>query len=878
MAYNLVGPPTGSTTQVQYNNNGFMGASSSLTFDGTNLNLTGNFNITGGLTSPYVQMLPVSTVPIPVNQTASYIYTSGSTNDLYFTQYQPGTNFTNTTRLRWLESGLSTGLLYGGILSTVTGTNTFSIQSGSGIILTFNASTSSEPYPTIKYVTWPTYTSQSLFYSASAEITYIAIDDLGAISQTNAAFTSAQYKDRIILGRILHESGAVTNGAISTPTTAYAVSSNTQDFFRAFGPLKVSGHVLGASGSTLSLTKSAGDSYAEGRNYTSNPNQPNYVVAADDPAVTTSKIYYEYVSSSGVYVVDTSASNAGYTVIDNQNYVLNGVKTAVAAPDKSKFQIQRVYWFPKSTTRALFVYYGTALYASIADAIDGITSENFTEASNTRTSGIYVGSIIVNANCTSLTDTTTSKIVQGGISRGSSAGSSGGGTTTTPPGGANHQIQYNDAGVFNGSANLTFDTTTLELTGNLRISGNVNYDGGTLTGSIVQATTITGSTITGSNIFLAGDIAVNGGDITTTSTTFNLITGSATTVNFAQSANTLNIGKSGGSNVVSGLLSASDGLVVFGPSSGDIFTTKATASLFNTTASVINIGGAATNITIGSAAATGSTTLNTDIYLRTGNLIGAPGAGANVLSLISSGNVVVTLDTDNNAAGHKFIVQDSSKIERFSAGEDGNTFINPSSSGTGQAIWVSGSNTVGGTSYIDFLKVTNSSTGATTPSKTFRVTNSGAVEIVNSAYSTTIFTLDDVGNQSLFGGLSVGGVTAVGTTAERVNISSSASGTVTFDTAPNSIFYNSGPTANITANFTNVPTNTNRAITVTVILSQSATPRIISALQINGTGSTINWANKVTPTGNANQYDVFGFSLIRSGSTWITLGQTSTYG
>ena len=133
-------------------------------------------------------------------------------------------------------------------------------------------------------------------------------------------------------------------------------------------------------------------------------------------------------------------------------------------------------------------------------------------------------------------------------------------------------------------------------------------------------------------------------------------------------------------------------------------------------------------------------------------------------------------------------------------------------------------------------------------------------------------------NITLAGGINIAGVSVVGKMSERITISSAGSGSVTFDTINDSIFYNNGPTANITANFTNMSTTSNRATSVTVILSQSATPRIISAVQINTTSSTINWANNVIPTGNANKHDIFGFSLIRSGSTWITLGQMSTYG
>jgi hypothetical protein len=460
----------------------------------------------------YIQLLPITNPNVPTNTTASYIYTSGSTNDMYFTQY--GGGYTNTTRLRWLEGSLSTGVLHGGVLSTVTGSNTFSISSGSGIVVSYNASIGNDPYPTIKYVKWNNFVSQSLIYSSSAEITYVAIDDVGAISQTNVGFTPAQFKDRIVLGRILHQSGAVTNAAITTPTTAYAVSSNTQDFFRAFGPLKVSGHFLAASGSTLSITKTTGDSYVEGRNYTLDPNQPNYVTSANDPAITVSKIYREYVSGSTT-IIDTGVGNAGYSVIDNANYNVNGIITAIGIPDKTKFQIQRVYWFPKSTTRALYVYYGNTLYSTISDAVDGITSESFTEGDNTRSSAIYVGSIIINKDCATLTDTTNSKIVQGNISRGSIGGGGGGGTTTNP-GGSNHQVQFNDSGVFNGSANFTFDTSTLTVTGTTNLSGTLNLIGS------ANMTTITGSTVTGSTALfnIITGSAYSGGSFTGTSGRF----------------------------------------------------------------------------------------------------------------------------------------------------------------------------------------------------------------------------------------------------------------------------------------------------------------------------------------------------------------------
>lgn len=68
----------------------------------------------------------------------------------------------------------------------------------------------------------------------------------------------------------------------------------------------------------------------------------------------------------------------------------------------------------------------------------------------------------------------------------------------------------------------------------------------------------------------------------------------------------------------------------------------------------------------------------------------------------------------------------------------------PPASGQG-AIVVSGSNTVGGASYIDFIKVINTSASATNPNKTFRVDGAGAIEIVNSAYSSVIHRIENDG-------------------------------------------------------------------------------------------------------------------------------------
>jgi hypothetical protein len=368
----------------------------------------------------YLQLLPVGPLPISTNTTASYIYTSGSTNDMYFTQYNGP--YTNTTRLRWLESGLSTGLLHGGNLSTVNGTTKFNIAAGSGLILNFNASLDSDPYPTIKFVQWSEKVSASLPNIATDPITYVAIDGNGEIVTRTVAPTADNYKDSIVLGRILHQVGGVTNGTTSTPATAYASDSNMQDFVRAIGPLKINGHVVSPSGSTLSLSKTSGDSYVEGRNYTLNPNVPNLVLAANDPAMTTSKIYREYVSGS-TPVISTNGG-AGFTTLNAAQYQNGNVLASVG---NSEFTIQRLFWFPRSVNNALFAYYGQQKYASMAEAVDGLTSGNFTEGENTRGTSILVGYAVMRGNAANFTDPAVARIYQAGLFRGGAGGGGGGG-------------------------------------------------------------------------------------------------------------------------------------------------------------------------------------------------------------------------------------------------------------------------------------------------------------------------------------------------------------------------------------------------------------------------------------------------------------------
>lgn len=103
----------------------------------------------------------------------------------------------------------------------------------------------------------------------------------------------------------------------------------------------------------------------------------------------------------------------------------------------------------------------------------------------------------------------------------------------------------------------------------------------------------------GGDTTVAGDLAVNGGDLTTTSATATLFnTGATTSLAIGGASPAITMGTSGGTVTVAG------DLAVNGTASADITTTTATASVFNTTATTLNVGGAATTANLVTAGTT----------------------------------------------------------------------------------------------------------------------------------------------------------------------------------------------------------------------------------------------------------------------------------
>ena len=150
----------------------------------------------------------------------------------------------------------------------------------------------------------------------------------------------------------------------------------------------------------------------------------------------------------------------------------------------------------------------------------------------------------------------------------------------------NRVVYVNGADKLVDNANLTFDGTTLVVTGTANVSGqfnadNLRLDGNTIssinangnitvtpdgTGNVIVNTatanrifyagdnkellTTANLTFDGTNMVIAGDLGVNGGDLTTTSATATLFNANATTLSVGGAATAINIGATSGTTII----------------------------------------------------------------------------------------------------------------------------------------------------------------------------------------------------------------------------------------------------------------------------------------------------------------------------------------
>jgi hypothetical protein len=147
---------------------------------------------------------------------------------------------------------------------------------------------------------------------------------------------------------------------------------------------------------------------------------------------------------------------------------------------------------------------------------------------------------------------------------------------------------------------------------------------------------------------LTGDIAVNGGDVTTSATTFNLVNGTATNVNFAGAATALVIGAATGIATISNpTLTLPNATTVNINGANPTLASSSTGTLtaFNTNITKVNAFQAATDVVL--SATTGITTVRNKLTVG-GNL---EVDGNNIQASDGNTNITLTSNTLTTFAG-----------------------------------------------------------------------------------------------------------------------------------------------------------------------------------------------------------------------------------
>lgn len=383
----------------------------------------------------------------------------------------------------------STGLESGGTLSINAGDHTkFDVAAGTGQVIDYSVINA----PTIKLVSWNAFTAQTTTGLASADITYVLVDNTGALVQINTYPTADQRRTYIFLGELTHASRTSIAFAITIPDFVQSMGSQVYDFLDALGPFNVSGNILTPNGANLSFNKSAGQIFFRGYNYPTDIENP-HVVTIPSAIPTT----FAYGLQSGTFV------STGNTTLDVTHYDNAGVLTVI--PMAGQATIQRVYLTPNNL---VIIQYGQNLFNNLAAATAGIATATFVQNPVLTTNAVLIGYIVVQKNCTALNNTATAALLPAPRF---AAGAGGGINTVT-----SLQAAYNSS----VQPQIVVDSTMggVEIFDNATPIGanifQVASNGGTNFLSVdATKTTAAALTVTGASTFPSSTTITSGGKI-----------------------------------------------------------------------------------------------------------------------------------------------------------------------------------------------------------------------------------------------------------------------------------------------------------------------------------------------------------------------------
>ena len=389
------------------------------------------------------------------------------------------------------------------------------------------------------------------------------------------------------------------------------------------------------------------------------------------------------------------------------------------------------------------------------------------------------------------------------------------------------------------------DSTQVTIKENLHVTGNIT---GTFTGSVAF------SNVTSTPTTLAGYGITDAASATATALTVVGDDSSGTAVTLGETFKVA--GATGVTTAVSG-----DTLTVTGPDLSSYITASSSDTLTNKTIDANGTGNSISNLEVADFAAASIVTAgegigsnNNDTTIPTSAAVKAYAdsvGGGSTGDLTISGS---TISSPSNAP----LTLDPSGTGKVTAvgglvvtGGDTET-ADISSSGNIDAVGF----TATGSSTFDGVQITDNKVTSAASNANLELDASGTGGIVAQAAMTFN------GNAIFNTGVEEKFATLTGST-----------GTVTHDCDNGHIFYHTSPSADFTANFTNLGLTAEYGTTLTVIVNQGATARLPTAVQIGGAAQTLNYQGGVAPTGTDNGIDVMSFTVLNDGGTYVVLAQ-----
>jgi hypothetical protein len=342
----------------------------------------------------------------------------------------------------------STGVISGGVISTASSTE-IRISAGFGNIYD-HADLDLAGVPEVNAVFWNEIVTEVPNMTAG-DFSFVSIDDNGDVNFSQSFVEPEDYRDRIVLGKVIHRTGNV-QFVINLHQIDRDVHGQFSDLAQAIGTLNINGNVYSPSdpNTDLSLKKSGGHSFRFNYNsYIDIKNPHDTTESPVDPITFT----YIYRDGSGNFTYSFNE-----TEVDPDNWDDGSGTLQTLSTSAEQFSIQRIYMFPGSNNSYLF--YGRDTYASISEALDGIDTEEFVEIPGNFQDASFRAYLIVKRGITDFSDTTTWTIIDTG-KFGEGGGSSAGAAATSQFSDSTFSIFYNAQ----PDKNLTFDLSNLNAAG-----------------------------------------------------------------------------------------------------------------------------------------------------------------------------------------------------------------------------------------------------------------------------------------------------------------------------------------------------------------------------------------------------------------------------